>query len=281
MDRPAEDTELFKRAKDFLEAFKKGEEFTKEVLQENERLRFKFVNLEEKLKSMNKAESGDISRIQSKLSELQSENESLQSRYKEVEAENRDFVSRYVEVEEENNNLANLYVASYQLHSTLDFQEVVRIIIEIIINLVGADKFSVLVMDETAERLQVVASEGLDDHIQKKLRIREGIIGKVIQTGESYFDENPNPGKIDLDLNPAVCIPLKIKESVIGVLVIFSLFEQKKEKLTRVDYELFSMLAGHAATALFSSKLYSQSERKLSTIQGFLDLLSGRGNQEG
>jgi hypothetical protein len=36
------------------------------------------------------------------------------------------------------------------------------------------------------------------------------------------------------------------------------------------------MLAGHAATALFSSKLYSQSERKLNTIQSFLDLLKER-----
>ena len=280
MDRPGEDTELFKRAKDFLESFKKGEAFTKEVLHENERLRFKIVNLEEELKFSNKAESGDLLQIQLKIDALQTENESLKSRYEEVEAENRDFVSRYVEVEEENNNLANLYVASYQLHSTLDFQEVVRIIIEIIINLVGADKFSILVMDDMTERLQVVASEGLDDPILKKLRFQEGIIGKVISTGESYFDDSSNLERADQDLNPAVCIPLKIKESVIGVLVIFSLFEQKKEKLTRVDYELFSMLAGHAATALFSSKLYSQSERKLSTIQGFLDLLSGRGAQE-
>jgi len=131
-----------------------------------------------------------------------------------------------------------------------------------------------------SERLQVVASEGVDDQIQKRLKIQEGIIGKVIKTGESYFDESPTSEKSDNEVNPAVCIPLKIKENVIGILVIFSLFEQKREKLTRVDYELFSMLAGHAATALFSSKLYSQSERKLSTIQGFLDLLSGRGNQE-
>jgi hypothetical protein len=36
---------------------------------------------------------------------------------------------------------------------------------------------------------------------------------------------------------------------------------------------LFGMLAGHAATALYSSNLYSHSERKLSTIQSFLDLL--------
>ena len=38
--------------------------------------------------------------------------------------------------------------------------------------------------------------------------------------------------------------------------------------------EVANVGAGHAATALFSSKLYSQSERKLSTIQGFLDLLT-------
>jgi hypothetical protein len=40
-----------------------------------------------------------------------------------------------------------------------------------------------------------------------------------------------------------------------------------------MDYELFTLLAGHAATALFSAKLYSTSERKLNTLQGFLDML--------
>ena len=39
---------------------------------------------------------------------------------------------------------------------------------------------------------------------------------------------------------------------------------------------LFDMLAGHAATSVFSAKLYSESERKLTTIQSFLDLLSAR-----
>ena len=34
------------------------------------------------------------------------------------------------------------------------------------------------------------------------------------------------------------------------------------------------MLGGHAATAIFAAQLYSQSERKLNTIQGFIDLLT-------
>ena len=60
---------------------------------------------------------------------------------------------------------------------------------------------------------------------------------------------------------------------MIGVIVIYKLLEQKS-RFAEVDYELFTLLAGHAATAIFSSKLYSESERKLSTIQGFLDLMT-------
>lgn len=71
---------------------------------------------------------------------------------------------------------------------------------------------------------------------------------------------------------PIVCIPLKIKEHVIGVLSIYKLFTQKTG-FSNVDYELFNLLAGHAATAISSSRLYTQSERKLTTIQSFLDLL--------
>ena len=40
-----------------------------------------------------------------------------------------------------------------------------------------------------------------------------------------------------------------------------------------MDYELFTLLAGHAATAIFSAKLYSTSARKLTTLQGFLDMI--------
>ena len=79
----------------------------------------------------------------------------------EVEEENRHFADRYVEIEEENNNLANLYVASYQLHSTLDLDEVLKIVIEIVINLIGAEVFAIYLLDGKDEELQVVAAEGV------------------------------------------------------------------------------------------------------------------------
>jgi transcriptional regulator with GAF, ATPase, and Fis domain len=270
--------DILRKAEDFLKVFKNGEEFTHELLVTNEKLRFRVVQLEEEAKQLkrNSASQTDTGKMEEMIRQLEKEKQDILNKYKDVEAENKDFASRYVEVEEENNNLANLYVASYQLHSTLDYQEVLRIVLEVLLNLVGSDKCAILLREEESPDLAVVASEGMHHLDFKRIRIGEGVIGKVGQTGESHFVSDLRNVHSSDPLYPIVCIPLKIKEHILGVISVFSLLEQKKEKLNRIDYELFSMLAGHAATAIFSSRLYSQSERKLSTIHGFINLLSGR-----
>ena len=72
---------------------------------------------------------------------------------------------------------------------------------------------------------------------------------------------------------PIVVIPLQIQKRPIGAIAIFSLLQQK-DGFSALDHELFNVLGGHAATAIFAARLYSQSERKLNTIQGFIDLLT-------
>ncbi len=258
-----------KKAEEFLNVFRRGEEFSKEILKENERLRFRLAELEDAL-----SRSGDEARsrlCEERVKQLEDELGSLREGISRVEEENKDFASKYVEVEEENNNLANLYVASYQLHSTLDFNEVLRIVLEIIINLIGAERFGIYLLDEKSNELMAVGSEGIAEEDLPRVRLGDGIIGKVARDGESYFSDDLSRREESLD-RPIVCIPLKIKEHVIGVLSIYTLLTQKKA-FSHMDFELFNLLAGHAATAIFSSRLYSQSERKLTTIQSFLDLL--------
>lgn len=265
-----EEGKIQKKSEEFLQIFRKGEEFTQELLKENERLRFKLVELEEELKERGK---NRVKFLEERSRILEKEKKEIQERYRQVEAENKDFAAKYLDVEEENNNLANLYVASYQLHSTLDFNEVLRTVIEIVSNLIGAERFAIMIVDETTEELKVIASEGLNKEDIPKVKSGEGIIGEVVITGESYFEEFV-PGRTSKDLSkPVVCIPLKIKEKVIGVIAIYSLLIQKKGFIN-VDYELFNLLVGHTATAIFSSKLYTQSEGKLTTIQAFIDLLN-------
>jgi hypothetical protein len=264
------DTGHISRADEFLQMFRKGEEFTKDLLKENEKLRYRVAQLEESVER-----SGDEARTklyEERIKLQEGELNSLRERFRQVEEENKDFASKYIEVEEENNNLANLYVASYQLHSTLDFSEVLRIVMEIVINLIGAEKFAILLMEDKANELVPVSSEGMALTEAPKVKLGDGTIGGVAKGGESYFADNLNGGGDINPREPIVCIPLKIKEHVIGVISIYKLLTQK-EGFTNVDYELFNLLAGHAATAIFSSRMYTQSERKLTTIQSFLDLL--------
>ncbi len=264
---------ISKKVEEFLQVFKKGEEFTQELLKENEKLRYKLAKFEEVTKFSGREESFKFHSLEERVKFLEEENKQLLDRYRVVEEENKDFANRYVEVEAENNNLANLYVASYQLHSTLDFNESLRIILEIVMNLIGAEEYSIMMLDEKTNELTIVAQEGMGPEARPSVKLGGGIIGAAAKSGESFYREGDPTDLAGVDyLHPLVVIPLKIKEHVIGVIVIYKLLVQK-QTFSNVDYELFSMLAGHAATALFSSKLYSQSERKLTTIQSFLDLL--------
>lgn len=270
MDKPDDPA---KKGQEFFQMFLKAKEFTEELMRENERLRYKVANLQSSPGGAAPAGPPDdhVRELTGRIRELESRLAELEARYRKVEEENKEFADRYIEIEEQNNNLANLYVASYQLHSTLDYREVLRIVQEIVINLIGAEAFHVLMVSEKTGQLDVESSEGQSAPVAS-VTVGDGLIGKAAKTGENYFASqvaHREPTPFD---QPVAVIPLKIKDSVIGVISINKLLVQKTQ-FTTMDYELFTLLAGHAATAIFSAKLYSTSARKLTTLQGFLDML--------
>jgi hypothetical protein len=266
--------ELFSKGKEFLEMYNKVTNFTEELLHENELLKKRVEELRVRQKKSKEEVLGPSDlEIQKKIEKLKEERQFLLEQYRQKEEETQDFMGRYQEIEMENNNLANLYVASYQLHSTLDIQEVLDIVIEIIINLIGAQTFGILLFHERQNLFRPVKAEGVELSALPTMAIGEGIIGSVAEAGEIYYREQaPDTEEIDVS-HPMVCVPMKIKDRLIGVIVVYKLLQQK-EQLTKVDYELFTLLAGHAATAVFSARLYTDSIRKRKTIKGFLDLVT-------
>ena len=101
------------------------------------------------------------------------------------------------------------------------------------------------------------------------------MIGKVVSSGEPYVGSDLEGRDVVVE-SPGICIPLKLKSQIIGVVLIYKFLQQKRQ-LAPVDHELFTLLAGHAATAILASKLYTESKRKLKTIQGFIDLMTSNG----
>ena len=71
---------------------------------------------------------------------------------------------------------------------------------------------------------------------------------------------------------PVACLPMRIDDQiVVGVIVIYSLLEQK-EHFVAVDFELFKMLGAHAATALMGALLFANAEGKLPGFEAIQNL---------
>lgn len=263
---------LFGRAEEVLSLFRRGAEFTQELLKENERLRREVLQYQgQQLAASSTTEWEKLRQeLLGRIHSLEGEREDMLERLRQIEGENRDFAARYLEIEEENNNLASLYVASFQLHSTLDLSEVVQIVVEIVINLIGAEVFAIYILDERTGVLSPVASEGRAVSEFAPCTLGQGLIGASLASGETRCGDASGGDGSDL---PIVCVPLRVQDRPVGAIAIHSLLQQK-DGFTALDHELFTLLGGHAATAVFAARLYSQSERKLNTIQGFIDLLT-------
>jgi len=169
-----------------------------------------------------------------------------------VEAESRNFAMRYAEVEQQNSNLANLYVASYQLHGTLDRERVVAAIKEIVINLIGSEQL-VIWEAENENELRHVGSFGVDADEWNRVGADDGIIGLCLTTRVRFIIDESAILPSGREENLTACIPLLLDERLVGMIAIFELLPQK-EGLAPVDYELFELLASHAASALYCTR---------------------------
>jgi hypothetical protein len=93
------------------------------------------------------------------------------------------------------------------------------------------------------------------------------MIAEALAAGNSVFLEGVTSG------DPLACVPLKVEErGVVGLVVVYAI-EEHKGGLTDLDKELFELLANQTATAMTSSRVYSETVKKLKSMESFLSLI--------
>jgi hypothetical protein len=178
-----------------------------------------------------------------------------------IEARGQLLSQQFQQIEQQNSNLANLYVATYQLHGTLDRDEVLASIQEILANLVGSEQIAVFEIADDGRHLTALCVNGLERDRFGAIEVGIGPIGQAARTGEPLLcgpggsSERP-PEEPEL----TACVPLKLSGRVIGVIAVFRLLPQKPG-LEPLDRELFELLATHAATALYCASLHQRFAR--------------------
>ena len=225
--------------------------------------------------SLDSAIAMEIARLREDVTRLEKEKASLEEQLEQVQNENRDFATMCVEAQEQNSAATNLYVASHRLHATLDADEVLDIIKEILVELVGAEEFGVLLLEKNKSQLELVAEEGIEGRLPSRcIPAGEGVVGEVTASGKPFFSERDTPVTREARL-PLAAVPLAMNGESVGVIVIYKLFDQKSGFST-IDHQVLELLAAHAATALVSARLHGAIDRKLKTVEGFVQLMKSQ-----
>ena len=118
------------------------------------------------------------------------------------------------------------------VNSVSDLDHLLELIIESVTEVMGARASSLLLLDKKAEKLyfQVATGDKKDDVKKFEVGLGEGIAGHVAKTGkpllvedvrkDSIWDEKISES-IGFDTKSIACVPMKIGEEVVGVVVFF------------------------------------------------------------
>jgi signal transduction histidine kinase len=153
-----------------------------------------------------------------------------------------------------------LYHVGNVIHSTLDPQEALQLIVNEAVRVMRASSGSVVLINPTTDFLEIQASKGLPPNAAElKLRVGEGITGWVARVGQParIGDVARDARYIMLQRNvrSELAVPLEVNGEVRGVLNVDSDVENA---FSADDQELLEALAVQAARVIHNTWLYEQ-----------------------
>src|SRR6516162_1628853 len=156
--------------------------------------------------------------------------------------------------------LQSLYQVGNVIHSTLDPQEALQLILKEAVRLMRASSGSTVLINPTSGFLEIHASHGLPPHAADlKLRVGEGITGWVARTGQPARVGDVSRDHRYVMLRPEVrselAVPLEVNGELRGVLNVDS---EQFEAFSVEDQDLLEALAQQAAAVIHNTWLYEQ-----------------------
>ena len=162
-----------------------------------------------------------------------------------------------------------LYQVGNIIHSTLDPQEALLLIVREGVQLVRAASGSVVLVNPTNGFLEIHASQGLPRNAANlKLRVGEGVTGWVARTGKAarVGDVKHDPRYVMLrpDVRSELAVPLEVNGEVRGVLNVDS---DRTSAFSAEDQELLEALAAQATRVIQNTWLYEQLRLKARLLE--------------
>jgi signal transduction histidine kinase len=163
-----------------------------------------------------------------------------------------------------------LYRAGEMMAASLDLAQVNQVILDESRRLVEAREGAVMLRDPDGQ-LTLWASYGLEG-VEEKAGIPPGheLAKNVVRSGQTEVLQRPIPGSRKKPLSAVLCVPLKIKDEVLGVI---SLAHTDPERTFPAnDVSLINALAAQAAVAIENARMFGD----LSALHNELEAANSR-----
>lgn len=157
------------------------------------------------------------------------------------------------------------FTIAQSLISTLDLDDVLNRILEVIRENFGYENCAILLVDKKTNELYIKASRGYPGYLSKKIRLdinkKQGITSYAAATGKPYYA--PDVRKVPFyvlgkrTVRSEAAIPMIVRNEVIGVLDIES---EKLNAFSERDLRMFTVFASQAAIAIENARLYNETK---------------------
>ena len=160
--------------------------------------------------------------------------------------------------------LATLYKASELLSSALKLEDVLNKILDLIFQHIRADRVLIMLKEESTGKLVPKAVRKRDEKDMAELTVSHSIMSKVLGEGKSVICSDALEDKrfkeqvsiIQHQIHSAMCVPLKTKDRVLGVIYADTLMI--KGAFNTADLNLLTALGNEAALAIDNVRLYEE-----------------------
>jgi PAS domain S-box-containing protein len=182
--------------------------------------------------------------------------------------------------EEDRNKLLALADIGRVVNSSLELNEVLRIVMDTIIRLTGAERGFLMLRDEQGKLSTRTARNWEQESVNDtELFVSRSLINRVVNDGQPVLttnaQEDPRFGGqesiIAYHLRSILCVPLKVKDVLTGV--IYTDNRIRTGLFTETERDLLMAFAHQAAVAIENARLFESVRSTLAEVTGLKNLM--------
>ena len=162
-------------------------------------------------------------------------------------------------------DLKALLEVSMAINSSLVADDVLQIVMRKAIELMQAERGLIMLLDEE-DKLQVRSAYNLckEQMMDEDFKVSNSITSEVARTGKSIYTSDALSDEryanqrsvVELHLRSIMCVPLKVKEHVVGVIYLDNSSESRM--FLKSDLYLFELYAQLVSNALHNANIYDR-----------------------